>query len=526
MSTLIDYAIGHARLTIATLHLPAVRRHGGLCDHTEGSRAGRPGADHLCAAVAARHQPGGFRAAVAASGRDPAQVGRQRQGDALDRVRGRRLRAARVRGRLRFQVGARRRARQGRPVQARPAQGRRRAAGAGGQSLALSGAGGGALGRRAGAHAAAHRPRRQELHRAGAGRARGRAARRPRRGGRDHRRADADEELRGLARPVHHRFQLLQQPDRGRRARRRDRPLRRQGAEPDRASAGRAESPGGGDLRRLGHARRSRRDQADLQGRDLGHPGQRQVRHDDRGVQAHRRQPDRDRRCREGDRGGAAEDLAGSRACHLHPGQVQDHPADAGRPAELGRDRRAPGGGGDPVRARLPGLAVHRHRHSGLVPGRRARAAARRADRQHRGAVLAHPRGRHAGRRRHHRVGVRRAPDVGGDGAEGGLFARRQAHVGTGDRRDRDPHRRVLAAPVLARRRRRVHEVPAHHPDRDAVGVARGGAVLHPHARLAARQGIGGAARRRRPPGRRLYAHGAARHRPSGLHAWARRSSC
>ena len=57
-------------------------------------------------------------------------------------------------------VGARRRARQGRPGQARPAEGRRRAERAGGQPLALSGAGGGAGRRRAGAHAAAHRARR------------------------------------------------------------------------------------------------------------------------------------------------------------------------------------------------------------------------------------------------------------------------------------------------------------------------------------------------------------------------------
>ena len=56
--------------------------------------------------------------------------------------------------------------------------------------------------RRAGAHAAAHRARRQERDRAGARRAVGRAARRARRGGRDHRRADADEELRRLARPA------------------------------------------------------------------------------------------------------------------------------------------------------------------------------------------------------------------------------------------------------------------------------------------------------------------------------------
>src|ERR1700692_3784233 len=90
------------------------------------------------------------------------------------------------------------------------------------------------------------------------------------RGGRDHRRAHADEELRGLARSVHHRLFLLQQPDRGRRARGRDRPLRRQGAEPDRAPAGRPQGAGGGHRRRRRDAGRPRRDQADLQGCNLG----------------------------------------------------------------------------------------------------------------------------------------------------------------------------------------------------------------------------------------------------------------
>ena len=37
---------------------------------------------------------------------------------------------------------------------------------------------------------------------------------------------------------------------------------------------------------------------------------------------------------------------------------------------------------------------------------------------------------------------------------QGGLFARRQAHVGPGDRGDADPHRGVLAAAVLAGRGR------------------------------------------------------------------------
>ena len=270
-------------------------------------------------------------------------------------------------------------------------------------------------------------------------------------------------------------------------ARRPDRALRRQGAEPDRAAAGRAQHADRGLGRRGGDAGRRRADQADLQGRHVGDARQRPAGDDRRGLQAHRRQPDRDRRRREADHRGAAQDLARRDQGVLHPGQVEDHPADAGRPAELGRDRRAAGRRHHPVRARLPRLAVHRHRHSGVVPRRRARPAPRRPDHQHRGAVLAHSRGRHAGGRRHHRVRIRRTPHGGGHAAARGLFARRQAHVGPGDRRDRDARRRVLAAAVLARPGRRVHEISADHADRHAVRVARGRAVLHADAWRAAR---------------------------------------
>ena len=59
----------------------------------------------------------------------------------------------------------------------------------------------------------------------------------------------------------------------------------------------------GGLQRRRRHRRRRRDHQADLQGCDVGHARQRHAGDDDRGVQAHRRQPDRDRRRREeGDR--------------------------------------------------------------------------------------------------------------------------------------------------------------------------------------------------------------------------------
>ena len=137
---------------------------------------------------------------------------------------------------------------------------------------------------------------------------------------------------------------------------------------------------------------------------------------------------------------------------------------------------------------------VHRHRDPGLVPRRRARASARRADGEYRRPVLAHSRGRHAGRRRHHRFRICRAPHVGRHAAARSLFAGRQAHGRPGDRGDRDPRRGVFAAPVLAGHRRRIHEIHADHLDRDALGLARGGAHLHADARRAARPRVARAA--------------------------------
>ena len=75
--------------------------------------------------------------------------------------------------------------------------------------------------------------------------------------------------------------------------------------------AGHAEDPDRGDRGRGRDARRRRAGAADLQGRDLDHARQRPAGDDHRGVEAHRRQPDRDRRRREEGRRAAAEDLAG-----------------------------------------------------------------------------------------------------------------------------------------------------------------------------------------------------------------------
>ena len=84
-------------------------------------------------------------------------------------------------------------------------------------------------------------------------------------------------------------------------------------------------------------------------------------------------------------------------------------------------------------------------------------------DGEYRRSVLAHSCRRHAGRRRHHRFRICRTPHVGRHAAARSLFAGRQAHGRPGDRGDRDARRGVLAAAVLARHRRRIHEIHADH---------------------------------------------------------------
>ena len=164
--------------------------------------------------------------------------------------------------------------------------------------------------------------------------------------------------------------------------------------------------------RRRRDARRRRRGAADLQGPDLDHPHQRQAGHHHRGVEAHGRQPDRDgRRDPQGRSRSCKKTWPATVEVDLHAGQVERHPHHAARAAEQRHHRRSARRRDHADGARRPRLAVHRHRHPRLVPRRHPRPAARRADRQHRRAVLADPRGRHAGRRRHHRLGIRRAAD-------------------------------------------------------------------------------------------------------------------
>ncbi len=470
--------------------LPAVRGAGLLCDDPEGGGAGRQDPDHLRPALAARHQPGGCRAAAAAAGRDPAQVGRQRQGDALDRVRGRRLRAARVRGRLRL------------PSPRSPTCAPRSISAKHDlprdvdepQVLEVNlslypvlvvGLSGDVPERtllriaRAAKNAIEQAP--------GVLSAELRGAR--------------DEAVEIIIDPTLMKSYGLSLEQLGQLTQSFNTLIAAGALE---GQTGRfavkvpslfekpqdilkvpviASQTASVTLADIAQIKPTFKDATSVT-RVNGRPAMT--------IEVSKRTGANLIETVDAVKyvvGAAAEDLAGSGPRHLHAGQVEGHPADARRPAELGRDRRAAGRRRDPVRARLPRLAVHRHRDPGVVPRRRARAAARRPDGQHRGAVLAHPRGRHAGRRRHHRVGIRRAPHGRRHAAAGGLFARRQAHVGSGDRRHRDPHRRVLAAAVLAGRGRAVHEISADHADRDAVRLARGRAVLHADARRAARQG-------------------------------------
>ncbi len=92
------------------------------------------------------------------------------------------------------------------------------------------------------------------------------------------------------------------------------RPFRREGAGPDRKAVGRVEKSGGRLAGRNRDGRRCRDREADIQGRDVDHSRQRPSGHDDRSVEAHRRQPDRHRRWREEDRRDAESHLAGRRA--------------------------------------------------------------------------------------------------------------------------------------------------------------------------------------------------------------------
>ncbi len=268
--------------------------------------------------------------------------------------------------------------------------------------------------------------------RAGSGRPFGRSQGRPRRGGGDHHRADAPEELQHPDRPARYRLQAVEQPCRRRRAGKRHRSFRRQGTVADRDTRRHPELSDRRLRRRRGASRRRRRGAPDLQGPDLDHARQRQAGDHHRSGEARRRQPDRDRRRDAQGRGVAEGELAEHGARDLHAGQVERHPHHAARIAEQRDHRRPARRHHHAERARHARVAVHRHRHSGVVPDRHSRPLARRAHRQHRGALLADPRRRHAGRRRDHRLGVRRAAHVGGDGAARSLFACREAHGGTG----------------------------------------------------------------------------------------------
>jgi multidrug efflux pump len=260
-----------------------------------------------------------------------AEVGHQRQGDALDRLRGRRLRAARVRGRLRFRRGARRRARQGRQAKRDLPPTPTSRACTRSTSLfpvmvvALSGA----------------MPERTLCR-----------SRATAKNAIEQVPGVLSAELRGTRDEV---VEIIAEPMllksygvsldqfasrrrratacRGRRAGRRAGPLRRQGAGADRDAGGRAEHPVAASSAAHGHARRRRHHPADLQGRDLGHPRQRPPAVT---IEVSKRTGANLIETVDGvkQRSSAAGDLAGIGRRHLHPGQVESSSADAGRPAE------------------------------------------------------------------------------------------------------------------------------------------------------------------------------------------------
>ena len=204
MSKLIDYAIEPRAPDARDAAVPAARGPRRLCDDPEGGRAGRQGSDHLRAArrsaASARRIPSGC-----CCGRSRPSSSRSATSRRCARPRSRA--AATCCSNSRPASIPSRRSPTCAPRSTRPSTTCRKDADepqVHEVNLSLYPVLVVALvRRRAGAHAAAHRAHRQERDRAGAGRALGRAARRARRGGRDHRRADADEELRRLARSAH-----------------------------------------------------------------------------------------------------------------------------------------------------------------------------------------------------------------------------------------------------------------------------------------------------------------------------------
>ena len=64
MRRIVEFAIDHARLTIAILIFLLVAGRQRLHQHSQGSRAGRHDSDHLRPALAGRHFAGGCRAAA------------------------------------------------------------------------------------------------------------------------------------------------------------------------------------------------------------------------------------------------------------------------------------------------------------------------------------------------------------------------------------------------------------------------------------------------------------------------------
>ena len=142
--------------------------------------------------------------------------------------------------------------------------------------------------------------------------------------------------------------------------------------------------------------------------------------------------------------------------------------------------RRGPGDDRDRLRT---GIAVGDPGgvgHSGGVPGGRHRVAGDRGDHEHRGPVQLDPGGRHVGGRGHRDDRVGGPPFAGRGRPARRLCVRGQAHGLAHHRIHRHHVVGVLSAAVLDRHGGRVHEVPAHHGDPDAVRILVHGADLHP----------------------------------------------
>ena len=292
-------------------------------------------------------------------------------------------------------------------------------------------------------------------------------------------------------------------------------PLRGQGAGAHRDAGGRAQHSGRRLERGLGHARRRRDDPADVQGRDIDHPRRRPAGGGHRGLQARRRQPDQHRRCREGRRSPSSR-RAGrdtipstyigdqSKFIKQMLGDLQNSVVTAILLVAIVILFVLGGRASIFIGIAMPfafltgvlGLALIGATMNIVVLFSLILAVGMLVD----DAIIV---SEFAERRMSEGMKPREAYAFAATRMSGPVTAATL-----------DPHRGVLPAAAVAGHRRRVHEVPADHADRDAVGVAGGGADLHADARRADRQAARSPARRRRREGPYLKTVRLAIHHP------------